>query len=217
MASGTIPPSLPLGIARVILECLGEACSTAACPWAKCKQIAQHPPASKTNVSMKLSHFPLILLPLLSACSRSSERQDIDLSDAVVVQPEDGVGHYVYALSIPAQITAGESFEVQMEWRTVGSVDPNARYTMDLLLSGPQTQVYSLPSGANTVGELHLANWLSYPIHVPEFFTPGVYTLGVRLRDEKRDGQRVPLGFKPELILPDGYYRLAQVALTAPE
>ncbi len=166
---------------------------------------------------MKFTRFLLILLPLLSACTGSEGRQQIDLSDSVVERPVDGVGHYVYALSLPTQVAAGETFEVQMEWRTVGSVDPNARYTMDLLLSGPRTKVYSLPSGANTVGELHLANWLSYPIQVPEDFTSGTYALGVRLRNEKREGQQVPLGFRSELEMPDGFYRLAGIELTDTE
>ena len=147
------------------------------------------------------------------SCGIGDSRQEIDLSDSVVEKPVDGVGHYVYALSVPERIESGKSFEVQMEWRTVGSVDPNARYTMDLILTGPDTKIYSLPSGANTVGELHLANWLSYPIPVPADFSAGTYDLGVRLRDENRDGQQVPLGFKPALEMQDGFYRLAKVEL----
>ncbi len=157
----------------------------------------------------------LFLLPLalFTGCGIGDARQEIDLSDSVVEQPVDGVGHYIYALSIPERIEAGKSFEVQMEWRTVGGVDPNARYTMDLILEGPESKIYSLPSGANTVGELHLANWLSYPIEVPEGFPSGTYELGVRLRNELSDGQEVPLGFKPELKMQDGFYRLASVEL----
>ncbi|MBB4077738.1 hypothetical protein GGR28_000339 [Lewinella aquimaris] len=156
-----------------------------------------------------------ILLIGSFACGSNGNRQDIDLSDQVVESPVDGVGHYVYALNLPETITAGEKFEVQMEWRTVGSVDPNARYTMDVTLAGPATKVYSVPSGANTVGELHLANWLSYRFDVPADFSPGTYMVGVRLRDANRDLQEVPLGYKESLNMSDGFYRLGSVDLVA--
>ncbi|MCP9237769.1 hypothetical protein [Lewinella sp. JB7] len=159
--------------------------------------------------------FPatLILLFCCLACGPGGERQEIDLSDSVVENPVDGVGHYVYALNLPEVISAGEKFEVQMEWRTVGSVDPNARYTMDIILDGPSTKVYSIPAGANTVGELHLANWLSYTFDVPEAFPVGNYTVGVRLRDANRDLREVPLGYKESLAMDDGFYRLGEVEL----
>lgn len=147
------------------------------------------------------------------SCGSNADRQHIDLSDSVVERPVDGVGHYVYALSIPNSVAAGEEFEVQMEWRTVGSVDPNARYTMDVLLKGPQEKIYSIPSGANTVGELHLANWLSYTFGVPADFPPGNYELGVRLRDSNRDLREVPLGYQPDLAMADGFYRLGTLAV----
>lgn len=157
----------------------------------------------------------LLIGSLLFACA-SGDRQEIDLSDSVVDEPVDGVGHYVYALSLPRTVAAGEDFDAQMEWRTVGSVDPNARYTMDAILTGPETKVYSLPSGANTVGELHLANWLSYTFRVPENFPAGTYTFGVRLTDEVGDGGEVPLGFLPELEIADGFFRLADIEVVAP-
>lgn len=148
------------------------------------------------------------------SCGSNADRQNIDLSDAVVDRPVDGVGHYVYALSVPNSVVAGEEFEIQMEWRTVGSVDPNARYTMDIILQGPDTKVYSIPSGANTVGELHLANWLSYPLTVPADFAAGTYTVGVRLRDSNRDFAQVPLGYKEERAMSEGFYRLAAIEIT---
>ena len=138
------------------------------------------------------------------------------MSDQVVAQPSDGIGHYVYALSLPTAVAAGEEFEVQMEWRTVGSVDPNARYTMNALLLGPDRKVYSVPAGANTAGEVHLANWLSYRFEVPSDFTPGDYTFGIKLTDEVGDRGEVPLGFKPELRMADGFFRLADLTVTAP-
>jgi hypothetical protein len=150
----------------------------------------------------------------LPDCGSGGERQDIDLSDHVVASPADGVGHYVYALNLPASVPAGDELDVQMEWRTVGSVDPNARYTMDVRISGPGSRQYTIPSGANTVGELHLANWLNYDFPIPETFPAGTYTLGVRLRDANRDLREVPLGFTPELALDDGFYRLAEFSVT---
>ena len=157
----------------------------------------------------------LLLLTCLFACS-DADRRSIDLSDQVVSEPEDGVGHYVYALSLPAAVAAGDDFEVQMEWRTVGSVDPNARYTMNAILLGPDRKVYSVPAGANTVGEVHLANWLSYDFAVPADFTPGDYVFGIKLTDEVGDGGDVPLGFLPEMRMADGFFRLADIAVTAP-
>ena len=155
-----------------------------------------------------------LLFTLLLACGPTN-RQDLDLSDFVTEKPVDGVGHYVYALNLPETVKAGETFEAQMEWRPVGSVDPNARYTMELILSGPSTKTYAIPSGANTVGELHLANWLSYPFSVPADFAPGSYEFGVRLRDELGNRGVVPLGYRSELAMPDGYSRLARITVTA--
>ncbi|WP_157976278.1 hypothetical protein [Lewinella sp. IMCC34191] len=159
-----------------------------------------------------IPYLLLSILLCLFSCG-NEDRQNIDLSDQVVTKPVDGVGHYVYALTIPKTVAPGEKFDVQMEWRTVGSVDPNARYTMEAILTGPKAKVYSLPSGANTVGELHLANWLSYDFLVPEDFPAGEYAFGVRLLDEVGDGGDVPLGFVPEMEITDGYYRLANIAV----
>lgn len=154
----------------------------------------------------------LILCLMVTGCG-NDDRQDIDLSDAVVERPVDGVGHYVYALNLPRTVAAGEAFEAQMEWRTVGSVDPNARYTMDVVLEGPERKVWSIPSGANTVGELHLANWLSYDFEVPADFPAGTYDFGVRLRNANRDFEEVPLGYEASLSMEDGFYRLAQITV----
>ncbi|WP_157974611.1 hypothetical protein [Lewinella sp. IMCC34183] len=153
----------------------------------------------------------LCLLLLLGGACTNENQQAIDLSDDVVERPVDGVGHYVYALNLPRTVAPGERFEVQMEWRTVGSVDPNARYTMDVVLEGPQRKAWSIPAGANTVGELHLANWLSYPFEVPADFTAGEYRLGVRLRNERRDGEEVPMGYVADRKMDEGFYRLAEL------
>ncbi|MGB3798742.1 MAG: hypothetical protein WA952_02945 [Lewinella sp.] len=161
---------------------------------------------------MRTLPYLISLAFLLLSCD-NADRQTIDLSDQVTTEPVDGVGHYVYALTLPRSVAPGDKFEVQMEWRTVGSVDPNARYTMEAILTGPDTKIYSLPSGANTVGELHLANWLSYSFLVPENFTPGEYDFGVRLQDEVGDGGEVPLGFLPDLEIADGFYRLANITV----
>ncbi len=159
---------------------------------------------------MKLVVLFLPFVLLLPACSDSANRQEIDLSDAVTENPADGVGHYVYAMNMPREVSPGEDLDVQMEWRTVGSVDPNARYTMDVRLIGPARKDFSIPSGANTVGELHLANWLSYDFAVPENFPAGDYVLAVRLRDSARDFQEVPLGYRDERLVGDGFYRLGE-------
>ena len=159
---------------------------------------------------MKSAPFLLALFILFTSCAGSSNRQEIDLSDAVVRNPVDGVGHYVYAMSMPREVAPGDELDVQMEWRTVGSVDPNARYTMDVRLSGPAQKDFAIPAGANTVGELHLANWLSYDFEVPENFPAGEYVLAVRLRDSARDFAQVPLGYRQELRMEDGFYRLGE-------
>ena len=164
---------------------------------------------------MKPSALLLLLLGGILSCSDATNRQEIDLSDSVLTNPVDGVGHYVYALSLPREVAAGEDLDVQMEWRTVGGVDPNARYTMDVKLAGPAEKVFSIPSGANTVGELHLANWLSYDFAVPADFPVGDYTLAVRLRDSARDFAEVPLGYRGDLRMSDGFYRLAGFTVTA--
>ena len=163
---------------------------------------------------MRYIYFLLTLACLLSCTD--VERRSIDLSDQIDSQPSDGIGHYVYALSLPKSVAAGEDFGVQMEWRTAGSVDPNARYTMNAILSGPDRKVYTVPAGANTAGEVHLANWLSYDFTVPSDFTPGNYTFGIKLTDEVSDGGDIPLGYKAELRMADGFYRLADIEVTSP-
>ena len=159
--------------------------------------------------------FLIALGVMLGTCGPAN-RQDIDLSDELIDDPVDGVGHYVYAINLSVTVAPGEKFEAQMEWRTVGSVDPNARYTMDIILKGPQEKVWSIPPGANTVGELHLANWLSYPFTIPENFSTGTYAFGVRLRDELKDGQQVGMAFKESRAMGDGFYRLGDIEVAAP-
>ncbi|CAH1000164.1 hypothetical protein LEM8419_01311 [Neolewinella maritima] len=173
--------------------------------------------STRKDRAMQLFILCATTLFLLFSCSGPVDRQEIDLSDQVVAQPVDGVGHYVYAMSIPKEVAVGTKLDAQMEWRTVGSVDPNARYTMDIQFSGPDNKIYSYPSGANTVGELHLANWLSYDLLIPPDFTPGAYTFGVRLRDSNRDFEAVPLGYRTDLLGTDGFYTLAEFAVTPAE
>jgi hypothetical protein len=159
-----------------------------------------------------LAVFSFLLIG--TGCGPGGERQDIDLSEEVVTTPADGVGHYVYALNLPVSRTPGSDLDVQMEWRTVGGVDPNARYTMDIRISGPASKTYSIPAGANTVGELHLSNWLNYDFTIPADFPTGTYELAVRLRDANRDLREVPLGYRDNRKLDDGFYRLASFELT---
>lgn len=157
--------------------------------------------------------FVYLFLIALLGC-HNAEYQEIDLSDRVLAEPADGVGHYVYAMSLPRQVVPGERFEAQMEWRTVGSVDPNARYLMDVVLRGESAEkIYDVPASANTVGELHISNWLSYRFDVPADFPPGPYAFGIRLRDAVNEtvGEQlfVPLGYRPEFDMADGFSRLA--------
>ena len=156
----------------------------------------------------------LLLSFALISCGPPN-RQDLDLSDFVVEKPSDGIGHYVYAINLPASVAAGGRLDAQMEWRTVGSVDPNSRYAMDVVLDGPGRTEFTVPADANTVGELHLANWLSYNFDVPADLAPGSYQFGVRLRDERRDNGVVPLGYREDLRMgEDGFYRIATVEVT---
>lgn len=160
--------------------------------------------------------FFFMFLGLLS-CYGSEGRQNIDLSDAVAERPVDGIGHYVYALSLPERVSAGQPMDIQMEWRTAGSVNPNARYVMDIRLTGPATKDYSVASSANTVGELHLNNWLSHRFRIPNDFPAGTYTVGVRLRDEKQSMATVPVGYQPDRAMTDGFWRLASIEVTTQE
>ena len=158
--------------------------------------------------------LPLLLLSLLCSCG-PADRQDLDFSDRVAERPADGIGHYIYALNLPQRVAPGGRLDVQMEWRTVGPVDPKSRYDMDLLLTGPARHEFTVKADANTVGELHLANWMNHYFTVPAELPPGRYVLGVRLRDARRDGAVVPLGYRDEFRIPntEGYYRLAELEL----
>jgi hypothetical protein len=151
----------------------------------------------------------LLLLTVVTSCDRS-DRQEIDLSNTVIEIPADGIGHYVYALSLPVVVFPGSDLDVQMEWRTVGPVDPIAHYAMEIIVDGPDQKIYTVRENENTVGEYHLANWLSYYFLIPTDFRSGTYTVGVRLRDQ--DGSVIPLGFTNDLRMePAGFYRLGQV------
>lgn len=153
-----------------------------------------------------LSYFALLLL--LCTCGRAPQRT-IDLSDQVTENPEDGIGHYVYALTLPETVAPGSTLPLAMEWRTVGPVDPTARYALDILLDGPRRKSYRYAPSNNTVGEYHLANWQTYRLKLPEDFPAGTYTVAVAIYDA--EGQPVTLGFKQDLVYEAGYYRLAEV------
>lgn len=156
--------------------------------------------------------LPFLLLLLFAACTSGTGRQEIDLSDQVVKNPDDGIGHYVYALSLPEQIAPGETLEIQMDWRTVGPVDWRKRYAMDILLEGDtERKIYPIEAFQSTVGEGNLINWLNYYCPIPEDFVEGEYAVAVRLRDVQDEGQVVQLGFEPALGMEDGFYRLATV------
>lgn len=157
----------------------------------------------------RLVSLLLITVSLLFACS-PTDRQDIDLSDQIVKAPVDGIGHYVYSLSLPVTVAPGEALKIQMEWRTVGPVDPTSRYAMEVVLEGPTRQVFSVPEHRNTIGEYHLANWLSYDFPLAADMQAGTYIVGVRIRN--RQGTIVPLGYKQSLAMGDtGFYRLGQL------
>ncbi len=157
--------------------------------------------------------LPLLLpLFLLLSCG-PKDRQDLDLSSEVVDAPLDGIGHYVYALNLSERVAAGTQMDVQMEWRTVGPGDPKSRYTMEVVLDGTTRKVYTVSANANTVGELHISNWHSYFFDIPADFPLGEYTLGVRIRDEEKDGLIVPLGYVAAREMGEGFYRLAEVEI----
>ncbi len=148
----------------------------------------------------------LLAASLLLTCDRSALT---DLSEYAAKTPEDGIGHYVYALTAPETVAPGDKYNIAMEWRTVGPADPTASYGLDVRLKGPDTKVYNIAPSANTVGEYHLTNWLEYHLAVPQGFPPGDYTVSVRVIDG--DQRSLPLGFKEELREDDGYYRITSV------
>ena len=155
----------------------------------------------------------LLLLLSLPTCGPPN-RQDVDLSQAAVTSPEDGIGHYVYAFNAPETVRPGGQLDIQMEWRTVSSVDPQARYAMDVaLLGNGRQQVWSVPPSANNVGELHINNWLGYFFDVPEDFPEGDYDLAVRVRNVQQDNAVLPLGYRDEYRLSDGFYRIGTIGV----
>lgn len=152
-----------------------------------------------------------ILLFLALACT-AQNRQEIDLTDRVVEVPEDGLGHYVYALALPERVAPGGRMDVQMDWRTVGPADGRLRYILDLRLDGPDGKLYTVGPRLNTVGEINLVNWFTHYLDVPDYFAPGTYALDVRLRDPETREPLV-LGFVPEMAVGDGFYRVAEVTV----
>ena len=159
-----------------------------------------------------LSFVLLILLISLTACGPAN-RQEIDLSDQTIDKPADGIGHYVYALSMPQTIKPGETLEIQMDWRTVGPADGRKRYAMDVRLAGPQEIVFDVDPSVSTVGEINLVNWLNYYFKLPTDFTPGVYSVAVRLREGDSNDQIVQLGFDPSLAAGEGFYRVGELTV----
>lgn len=151
------------------------------------------------------------LLVFLNACNSGTGRQEIDLTDQTTANPVDGVGHYVYALSLPHSIKAGKTLEIQMDWRTVGPADMRKRYDMEVRLNGPASKVFRVDQSMNTVGEANLINWINYYFPIPADFPTGTYQVEVRLLDETREDGVVPLGFRQDMALGDGFYRVATV------
>lgn len=161
---------------------------------------------------MRSFYFIPLLFLFLFACNSGTGRQEIDLTEQTTTNPADGIGHYVYALSLPESIEAGKTLEVQMDWRTVGPADMRKRYDMEVRLSGDATsKVYLVNKSQNTVGEANLVNWINYYFPVPTDFPLGNYEVEVRLLDESRTGGVVPLGFREELATGDGFYRVARI------
>ncbi|TXF89625.1 hypothetical protein FUA23_09230 [Neolewinella aurantiaca] len=157
----------------------------------------------------------LLLLSLLSACNSGTGRQEIDLTERTIANPADGVGHYVYALSLPESIAAGETLEIQMDWRTVGPADMRKRYDLEMRLNGPSTKIYRVDKSLNTVGEANLVNWINYFFDVPANFPAGSYSVEVRLLDETRVEGFVSLGFQQDMAAGDGFWRVAEIEIEA--
>lgn len=160
-----------------------------------------------------LTYLALILLlctPIIFgtvACGPA--KQNIDLSDHVNDRPADGIGHYVYALTLPTSVAAGETLPLAMEWRTVGPVDPTARYGLDILLDGPARKVFHYLPSNNTIGEYHLSNWQTYRLDVPVDFPEGSYAVAVAINQP--NGTPVPLGFDRSLKFEQDFYRIATI------
>lgn len=155
--------------------------------------------------------LPLLFCTLAAGgiLSCGPAQNTINLSDRVVENPADGIGHYVFALTLPTTMVPGATLPLAMEWRTVGPVDPTARYALEILLDGPDRKVYRYTPSNNTVGEYHLSNWQTYRLKIPSAFTPGEYTVAVAI--ENSNGQPVTLGFEKDMVYEGSFYRVAQV------
>lgn len=147
---------------------------------------------------------------LLVSCDRD-DFQQIRLADQTVTKPADGIGHYVFAATLPHTVTPGITLPLAMEWRTIGPVDPTARYALTILLAGPTQKTYRYAPSNNTVGEYHLSNWQTYNLKIPADFPAGTYTVAVGI--ESTEGESIVLGFQPDLLLRDGFYRIAEVGV----
>lgn len=159
---------------------------------------------------MRMFLFFLLLI-FFNACNSGTGRQEIDLTDQTSDNPVDGVGHYVYALSLPQSIKAGNTLEIQMDWRTIGPADVRKRYDMEVRLTGPTSKLFQVDNYLNTVGEANLINWINYYFPLPADFPTGTYHVEVRLLDETREDGIVPLAFREEMAAGDGFYQVATV------
>ncbi|NJC25497.1 hypothetical protein [Neolewinella antarctica] len=155
----------------------------------------------------------LVLLALFVSAFSCDKSELVDLSQYTVKKPADGIGHYVYALTMPPSIQRGEKLPLAMEWRTVGPAVPQAQqYDMEVRLSGPETKTYFVNSAANTIGEYHLTNWLQYDFVIPSDFPAGEYVVSVRIMDE--DGAPQVLGYKDDRLVGESFYRLTTLRVT---
>lgn len=155
----------------------------------------------------------LALIFTLCTCGRAPQ-ETINLSDRIVEQPADGIGHYVFALTLPGTVAPGESLPLAMEWRTVGPVDATARYALNILLDGPERKVYRYAPSNNTVGEYHLSNWQTYRLAIPEGFAAGKYAVAVSI--ENSNDKPVALGFEKDMIYEGSFYLIAEVTVEQP-
>lgn len=148
---------------------------------------------------------------VLVLCTCGPAQHTVDLSDRIVEKPADGIGHYVYALTLPTTVAPGKTLPLAMEWRTVGPVDPTARYALTILLDGPDRRTYRYAPSNNTVGEYHLSNWQTYRLDIPETFAAGTYAVAVGIEDT--EGIPVVLGFEKTMVYEGRFYRVAEVVV----
>ncbi len=124
-----------------------------------------------------------------------------------------GYWYFLHSVEVPDTIHPGEDLSISMVWENKGVAPAYYPYHLLILLEGPETMEFSMPSGNQ--------KWLpkkgvfqeKYEIGIPKYFPAGEYALKGKLysKEEKRD---VFLALDPNRMDEGDFYQVGTVKIS---